>query len=267
MAGLNTAQIKDRARQVLGREISEQEAQTILGQAWDQSQYGADSLAVDEILRGSSGGSGADQTVQDIINESTNALENEFLNRAQEFDEQNPFSFDEALARASSEERYNPYYEAELGDFISGVERKKESLAGQKDLLTELNQMETRIDKRNMDEAIRQSEQGFAGAGLFFSGDRSRETNLQKISGKEQAQEKDSRFQYNLGEIGRGESELDQSLATQKRRVQAEKETAIQTDISQRKAEELAQREIERGQYIGSPYTTQGVNSLLDVFR
>ena len=73
MAGLNTAQIKDRARQVLGREISEQEAQTILGQAWDQSQYGADSLRVDEILRGSSGGSGADQTVQDIINESTNA--------------------------------------------------------------------------------------------------------------------------------------------------------------------------------------------------
>ena len=51
MAGLNVAQIKGRARDVVGRDISEGEADRILGEAWNQSIFGADPGRVDDILR------------------------------------------------------------------------------------------------------------------------------------------------------------------------------------------------------------------------
>lgn len=50
MAGLNIAQIQDQARG-MGISLSESEADKILGQAWDQSQFGADPGKVSQILQ------------------------------------------------------------------------------------------------------------------------------------------------------------------------------------------------------------------------
>lgn len=51
MAGLNTAQIKSTASQK-GISISDDQANSILKQAWDQSQYGADAGKVSSLLSG-----------------------------------------------------------------------------------------------------------------------------------------------------------------------------------------------------------------------
>ena len=51
MAGINTAQIIEMARS-LGRNLSEEEAQAILSQAYDPAQYGADQNAVMQLLQG-----------------------------------------------------------------------------------------------------------------------------------------------------------------------------------------------------------------------
>lgn len=51
MAGLNTAQIIEKARG-MGINLSDSDAQPILSKAWDQSQYGADAGKVDSLLQG-----------------------------------------------------------------------------------------------------------------------------------------------------------------------------------------------------------------------
>lgn len=61
---------------------------------------------------------------------------------------------------------------------------------------------------------------------------------------------------------------LGQSERTGRRNIGAARTTAIETDITNQRAEERARREEERAQYIGFPYTTGagvqgGFNQLL----
>lgn len=265
--GLNSAQIRDRA-QAKGINLSDAEIQSILDQAWDQSQFGADPGKVDALLSSQAGSSSsgssaipsADQVIQDTIQELEQFVDN-FNQKYQEFDEQNPFTFDEALAQASAEERFSPYYDAELSDFISGISRQRESAQGEQQLLQTLNQLGVGQDKRQLDEAIKASEEGYAGSGLFFSGARERATGQQNIAGAEQRESRAEQFGFASDESRRRLEGISGTEATGRRRQEAERTTTLQTDVEKQKTEALARREQERAQYIGFPYygqSTQG---------
>lgn len=270
--GLNSAQIRDRARE-MGINLSESEVQTVLREAWDQSQYGADAGAVASILGSLKGGGGssgsgftsADQFMQSL-KDTLSAQMDEFSKRVKDFDTNNPFAFDEALARSSAEQRYNPYYEAELADFTAGIDSQRQSTEGQKTLLTELNRIDVKADNRNLEEAIRASEEGYAGAGLFFSGARERGTGLEKIKGDENAQARDARFNTGIADYDRRLTDINREEQTGIRRTQAQKTTDIESEIARQKAEERSRYEYEKAQYVGYPYITSqtgGLNELL----
>jgi hypothetical protein len=178
-----------------------------------------------------------------------------------EYKTKNPFSFDEQMARASAQERYNPYYEAELKDYTKGVEyQRNRSTADEERLRTELNtQTEKYVGraKRQIDEALSSSAEGFAGAGLFMSGRRIAAGGDIEIRGNEQIS--DTRHQ---AELQRQESllrqertgqDLDLQSGTYKRRLGAEKETNILTDVERQKQEALRRHELAAIEYAGYP--------------
>lgn len=205
-------------------------------------------------------GPSAEEIAQQLI-DATFAPYQEALDRAKKFEEDNPFVFDEILARASSEERYDPYYTAELSDFMTGIERTRQrSTQDERRVLGELTAQVGDYmgrTKRELDRAIESSEKGYAGAGLFFSGERERRT------GELETETEFGRGEF-LRDIGLRKEEaglqrgrLFEDLASQeqrqKRLLGAEKETAYLGDIEQQRKEALTKRELERQQYIGFP--------------
>jgi len=207
----------------------------------------------------------ADSFLEQLKNELSSQFD-ELAKRTKEFDTNNPFSFDEALAKASAEERFNPYYEAELKDFTQGIDRQKQSAEGSMKLLTDLNRIQVGQDKRNLDEAVSAAEEGYAGAGLYNSGAKERAVGGAVVQGQDTANTRS--LQYNEGIAG-GKRQLEDVIAsgaTGVRRLGAQKTTDITTEIEKLKAEEEARHQTERLQYIGSPYTssiTGGINQLI----
>jgi hypothetical protein len=208
------------------------------------------------------GGSGDPATdfINKIIDSVTQPLK-EAMSRAEDFDKNNPFAFDEVLARKSSEERFDPYYTAELRDYISGVNRSRtrsaedeQKVRRELDTTTEMTSGKLR---RNIDETIRNTEEGFSGAGLLFSGARERETGMQRVEGEETLGSyltgQDSQRQASLNRQSRTVEDLAAGEATTRRRATAERETQLQTDVQQQKTEEQKRRELERQNYIGYP--------------
>lgn len=190
----------------------------------------------------------------------------EYTKRSKEFDTNNPFTFDEVLAKASAGERYNPYYDAELSDFLKGIDLKRQSLEGERGLISELNKIGVGQDQRNLQEAIRASEEGFAGIGLYNSGARERATGVEDIKGIEQKNTRALNYGYQQGEIGRGLQATGNQETTGRRENLASRTTDITSDVARQKAEEEARYATEKAQYIGYPYYAKsqtGLDSLL----
>ena len=203
-------------------------------------------------------GSFVDSIVSSIVDPVSRALD-KWRARLEEFDKNNPFAFDEAQARASAEERLNPYYDATLNEFMTGIRRSStRSLEDMTRTVGELNADATKLSERERlatQEAIRSSEEGFAGSGLFFSGKRARETGLKEVGGLQTQEDIQTSLGRNLVSTGRTNLRTQEDLALQearqKRLLEAERTTSLETDIAQRKRETEYQRGLERLQFAG----------------
>lgn len=179
--------------------------------------------------------------------------------RLEEFDKNNPFAFDEAQARASSEERLNPFYDAELNDFLQGIRYSRtRSFEDMNRTIGELNVDASKLSEKERfatQEAIRSSEEGFAGAGLFFSGARERATGVQEVGGIQREEELQTNLERGIGSAQRSRQRLleDTALqeARQRRLIEAGRTTALETDISAKKKEAEYRRGLERLQFAG----------------
>lgn len=271
---LSQGQINDAYQAALGRFPTGAETQAA------QARGDLDGDPGKFALIGELGGAGANQDpVERILEASRRAAEEaikpfqEAGERAKQFDEENPFSFDEALARASAEERFDPFFEAELDEFVTGVQRQRQRTradeeAVRRELTTQTENFVGRA-RRGIQDALQGAREGFAGAGLFFSGRRiSREGRI-GIEGEEQIgdtlrraglQERESRLreQRTLEDVGLRERGF-------RRRAGAQRETALQTDVAGQKTEASRQRELERQQFVGFPLAT-GTSSLRSIF-
>ena len=210
-------------------------------------------------------------SADDAFNQMMGEMERKYRElgeRYKAYEEATPFSFDEMLARASAEERLGPYYKAELDDYIGGIERQRSSIEGERTLMTELNRIATGREKRDLEEAIKASEEGFAGAGLYESGARLRETGLQEIGGAERRREREARLEYGEAGLGRREEEIGAGEKTYRRRWKAGRETDILSDIEQQRRQKRAQWETGRMEYLGPEFmgrqlTSGGLESFL----
>lgn len=193
----------------------------------------------------------------------------EAFRKMERFEEENPFNFDEELARASAAERFDPYYDAELKDFMTGVTRERErSQQDEERLRRELTaSTESYLGRtrRQLDQALESSREGFAGAGLFFSGKRLRREG--EIGVEAEAGTRDYLRQQGIREEEsqlrqvRGLEDVGLRTGTFQRRLGAEKETAFLTDIAQQKREESLGYEEQRRQVAG-PFYQGGSYSL-----
>ncbi len=221
MNGLNTAQIIDRARQQ-GVTLSDQQAQQILSQAYSPNLYGADPSKVDSLIGGgssASGGTGKVPTAEDIVGASQAKLK-EQVTFLKDFLAKNPLAFDETLARQMAQDKYKPYYQEVLNDFVQPLQDKiSRSSTDQSALIGELvrqQQSGSRDIQKATQTAIDKSREGFAGTGLLGSGIESGNTARQNITGTNQ-----------LTDFNAANTFQQNQTNTQQERVRADANTAI----------------------------------------
>jgi len=157
------------------------------------------------------------------------------------YTKKNPFAFDEELARKSSTAEYEPYYNELLDDYVSQVDLRRATIEDDKKLQQEFKKYETEKSSRDFNKAISNAEQGFAGKGLFFSGNRARdvgEKSVEKVAGDEMRT-----AQYKADEAGldRRSTSLDLESSAKTRDIGREQETAIEGGILQRRGEAITQ--------------------------
>lgn len=155
---------------------------------WDDNYF---ATVVEPQLRsqygGDSGGSGNKVlTAEDIIGAQQDKLK-EQITFLKDFLEKNPLGFDEVLARQMADEKYKPYYQEVLADFVEPLQtRITRSTADEQRLVGELVRRRG-VGSREIQDttraAIDRSREGFAGAGLLGSGIESGVTARQNIAG------------------------------------------------------------------------------------
>lgn len=159
MPGLNTAQIKGMARDVLGHDISESQAQQLLESAWDQSQWGADEGQVRGILNSikvseQSQPPSAQDAVEQLENKIADAA-NELLRYMNDYQlALTPEEEDKFLEKAI--EQVKPYYEKKRKEIEQGIEEGRIRNANQ--LLMELRDVEQDIQGQLKKYDIREAE-------------------------------------------------------------------------------------------------------------
>jgi hypothetical protein len=124
-----------------------------------------------------SGGSGNPmQDVNNMIQNSFQTLMTQVQQKFGDYQASHPFALDQVLADATNQakEQVDPYYQEELGNYLTGVQRTI-SRSGQdtQNLLGELNAQAgsfSRDTNLKLNSALENSNAGYANAGLFNSG-------------------------------------------------------------------------------------------------
>lgn len=172
----------------------------------------------------------------------TKALQDQINKETQWVDKylkDNPFVFDEELARKSATAEYQPYYSELLQDYMEDVKVKRQNVQDEQKLLRELRQLDVSQKSRSYQYAVENAQEGYAGKGLFGSGMRIRDIGKQAIEYKAGSEASQSR--YETAEKGI-ESTLGQ-YATDEQRQQRDigraQDVAVEGGILQRREEAL----------------------------
>jgi hypothetical protein len=211
----------------------------------------------------------ADSMIQTAISSFQKTID-EARKRGAEFDAKNPFVFDDILAEKRKEvsARLDPYYTQTLTDYLRGVDtRKSRSIEDQKTVLNELTNDATTYTGRakdTVDEAIRVSKDGFADSGLFFSGKSLRKTGSIQASGNENLSDYNTNLERNKNKINtttdRFLSDLSLESSTKQRDINQEKTFNVESGALQETQLANLRRELERNQYVGTPYAGNSLN-------
>ncbi len=170
---------------------------------------------------------------QKLIKEQTSFLE--------QYTKNNPFVFDEELARQSATQEYEPYYQELLSDYVQNVEQQRTSIQDDRKLQQELKAFEEGAATRDLMRAVSQAEEGYAGAGMFFSGNKARAVGERQVESQIAGEKRDTL--YNAGETARQRQEQGLDIEEQRRRrdIAREQESAIEGGILQRESEAIKQ--------------------------
>lgn len=170
------------------------------------------------------------KSIQEEIDKQTSYLE--------KYTSENPFVFDEELARQSAEEEYVPYYTELLEDYVSSIDLKRESVEDDKALQTELKAYDDAKTSREYTKAVAQAEQGFAGSGMFFSGIKKRGLGEMEVERGASQERSNALYDYNQRGLDRQTQALDLEQSQKERDIQREQEAAVEGGILTRQGEQ-----------------------------
>lgn len=215
-----------------------------------------------------SGGGGGG--VNDILNSAISSMSDLFPNQVTPFEQVNPFSFDKALATQAATAEYDPYYQQLLSDYSKNVSttlsRSKEDLQTTLQQLQQGKDYYTGTEGRMLDQALKQTNEGYAGRGLFFSGAKQQDINQIQKEYQAQTGEFNKQYDYNTGQAKLAQQRTAEDLGTAQsqytRDVKQSEKTAINQGILQRQSEAQAQYESARQAYYNAAqYGGQGAAS------
>jgi len=227
---------------------------------WDRAGAEADWNAVGKNKYG--GGSSGDSELDSILNSAINPIVS-MLQASKDYEKENPFFFDEILARQASTAEYTPYYDELLSDYVADTEKTKSR--SKEDLDTVLEQLSASKDyyvgreRRLLDKSLKNTSEGYAGNNLFFSG--AREKDIKELKGEymagigteEQPGYYLQNYARNVGEAKTKYGRTTEDVALGKKRytrdVGREKEYSIEGGILQREEETRDEYEAGRSKY------------------
>ena len=209
---------------------------------------------------GSSSGGGND--VDSILKNAIDPIVS-MLQASRNYEKDNPFFFDEALAREASKAEYSPYYDELLSDYVSDTERtksrSKEDLDKILEQLSASKEYYVGRERRLLDKSLRNTNEGYAGNNLFFSGARERDVKelqgeyMAGIGTEQQPGYYLQNYQRNVGEAKTNaqrtasDAELAQKRYT--RDTERDKQYAIEGGVLQRENEVRDEYEGGRSKY------------------
>lgn len=159
----------------------------------------------------------------------------------EQYTEDNPFVFDEVLAKDSATAEYSPYYQELLEDYLGEIDLKRETVQDDRKLTQELFEFDTRAETRDYQRAVRKAEQGYSDRGLYFSGQRETTTGELKTEFGESRGRGESVYGARERGFGRQEKALDMGESRQRRDIGREEESAIEGGVLQRRGEAISQ--------------------------
>lgn len=169
------------------------------------------------------------KTAEEVANEVIAAAQKEIdaeISFLDQYKADNPFAFDEELARKSAQQQYSPYYTELLDDYIGNVGIKRDTLESDKALLKALRTSQEGTSgeaTRSYDRAVAQASEGFSGQGMFYSGIKKRALGAGEVQREKQIQG------------------VATDVLQQKRDIGREEEASIEGGILQRKGEAITQ--------------------------
>lgn len=178
--------------------------------------------------------------VEDLINQQQEQIEEE-TSYIEEYLEENPFAFDEELARESVTAEYEPYYSELLEDYTTDVEAKRESLTDDMRLLNTLEEYDQRAASRSFNRAVTKAEEGFAGSGLFFSGIKKRAIGEEEVDYRDERELSSEKFGHRRRDVEREREGLERRYQRRIRDIGREKEEAIESGILGREGEYMTE--------------------------
>lgn len=222
-------------------------------QGWSDAAAAADYAATGGAGKGSpTGGGGANDYLTNAVNSFSSLVK-----KTPSYSSVNPFSFDEALAKESATAEYAPYYKQLLTDYTQNVETTKSRSA--EDLKSTLEQLNagkeyyTGVQRRALDTATRQTNEGYAGNGLFFSGARQRDVKQLQTENQAQTENYLGTYNYNTNQAKLGDTRTtqnqDTALSQYTRDTNQAEKAAIEGNVLQRKNEALNEYGIKQADY------------------
>ena len=225
--------------------------------AWGEAEAAADAKAKG-IGTPAGGGGGADDILQNAINSILKLIPQPL----KPYEEANPFFFDEALAKEASIAEYAPYYGELLSDYIADVEMTKGR--SQEDLDRTLAQLlggkeyYMGVERRALDKSLRQTNEGYAGKGLFFSGVRERDRKELETEYGARTGEYLRGYKYGVSGAKLATTRLGETAEIGQKRytrdIERAKEEAIAGGVLTRKGETREEYEISRKKYYQTQY-------------
>lgn len=214
---------------------------------WGDAEANADFMATGGSGKGSatstsSGSRSAEQIANDIIESQRKQVEEEtkFL---EQYTKDNPFVFDEELARLSATAEYEPYYSELLDDYIKNLDMNRATVQDEQKLLATMNKLDTAQASREYTRAVTQAGEGFAGQGMFFSGIKKRAEGETAVEYKAGEEGRSAQYQTKEAGLGRQLEGYNLSEEQKRRDVGREQQAAIESGILQRKSEATTQYE------------------------
>lgn len=155
----------------------------------------------------------------------------------EKYTEDNPFVFDEVAARESAMAEYEPYYKQLLDEYVQGAELQKESIQGERQLLSDLYNIDQGERSRNAAYAIEQAQRGYAGQGLFFSGLEKRAEGRLGIQAGAEGDRARLGYESGVEGLGREERALSLDESIKRRELRQSQEGAVESGVLQRREE------------------------------